>query len=288
MLVVSGTAAIDIAREIAKRKKYKLIIPFVKTFHDGEQYIRIDENVNDDILLIQSFYHPQDSHLFQALNMISTLKRLGAGKISLFAPYLCYARADREVLRGEGIAARTVLQLFEAVGLDRLITLDVHNPKIFDYTSIETVNIYPVKSIKYHLEYLNIDYTDFMIVAPDKGALSRAKLLANELDIPYTSLSKVRDPHTNKAIVSIKDAKIVRKKVILVDDIMSTGSSLVQASLLLQLHDVEIIHTIVTHALGTASVDRLKNIGNGIVISTLSVPGAIASIMPVEELIELI
>ena len=111
--VIPGSTGIELAQEIAQLKGWEIMIPQFKTFSDGEQYLRLPSSPEKNVLIVQSLYNPQDIHLFQLLNLITTVKRLGAEHVTVYVPYLCYARADREVLEGEAISSQTVLQLLE-------------------------------------------------------------------------------------------------------------------------------------------------------------------------------
>ncbi len=289
MQVIPGSTSIDLARELAEYAQYSLLIPKFKSFSDGEQYLRVPQKPEKRVLIIQSLYSPQEANLFQLLNLISTVKRLGGECIYVFIPYLCYARADREVFDGDAISAKTVINLLESVGTDHLITIDVHNPGIFKYANkMKTSNLYPAKSIITYLSKCVDNIGELEVVAPDEGAIDRARWLAKELNTTSTNFVKIRDPETNLADVSLGSAKITSQRIILVDDIMSTGSSLVQAASLLTLKNIAEIHVVVSHAMGTTAVDLLREIGNGVVVSTISVPSPISKISTIEDLIDLL
>ncbi len=287
MQVIAGSTSIELSREISDLKKWSLLIPEYKRFGDGENYIRIKDDIEKEVLIVQSLYYPQETFLFQLLNLVSTVKRLGAAKIHVFTPYLCYARADREVLSGEAISSRTVFQLMESVGVDHLIVIDIHNPEISKYTMIKITNIFPILAIKSYIESLNQDINEFLIVAPDAGAKERADTYAKALGINSTNLVKHRDPITGDVGVGIGSAEITSNKILLIDDIMATGSSLVKAASLLKLYDIETIHIFVAHALGTAAVDRLLEIGNGTVVATASIPNAIGKLSLAKDLVKI-
>lgn len=288
MQVIPGSTSINLARELSEYTDYSILIPQFKSFSDGEQYLRIPEKPEKTVLIIQSLYSPQEENLFQLLNLISTAKRLGSEYIYVFVPYLCYARADKEIFEGDAISAKTVINLLESVGTDHLITVDVHNPGIFKYANkMKTSNLYPAKSIIAYLKKYVENIEELEVVAPDEGAIDRAKWLAKELKSKSTNFVKTRDPVTNQVDVSLGSAKITSRRIVLVDDIMSTGSSLIQAASLLTLKNITEIHVVVSHAMGTTAVDLLREIGNGVVASTISVPSPISNISTIEDLIDL-
>lgn len=287
MQVIAGSASIRLSEEIASIRGWDLVIPQYKNFSDGENYIRFQDAIQKEILVVQSLYYPQEFHLFQLLNLIQNAKRLGAERINVFTPYLCYARSDRVVLDGEAISSLTVLKLLEAVGVDHLIVLDIHNPAIIVKSCMKISNIFPIKAIKEYFKSMKVNLEEFQIIAPDEGAIERASKYAKALGLEYTNLIKTRDPNSGEIGVSIGEAEIIRKKVILIDDIMSTGSSLVEAASLLKLYDVKQIHIFVAHALGTSAVEQLLEIGNGEVIATSSIPSVIGKLSPAQDVVSL-
>jgi len=286
--VVAGPTGIQTAREMAAKLDVNEVIPEYKIFPDGETYIRLPDQLDDEIIIVQSCYYPQDSNLFQLLNLIRTVKQIVDAKITCYIPYMCYARMDRSVHPGEAITINTVLYLLEAVGVDHLITLDIHNPDVLNRTKMKTTNVYPKISMKnYLVNHLN-QLQNLQVVAPDQGALGRAKSLADELEIGYTALYKKRDPTTGNVDLRLGDAEFTSNEVIIVDDIISTGGTLVKASNLLTINGISTIHYLITHALGTESVDKLREIGNGLVVATDSIKTVIGKISAVEDIIRVI
>ena len=291
MQIIPGPTSIELAKNLAKQTSWSLLIPEYKLYGDGETAIRIPETPSQSVLIIQSLHNPQELNLFNLLNLVLTLKDSGTQQITCFIPYLCYARADKSVLAGEAKSAETVLKLLEFVGINKIIVLDIHNPAIFDgLVTMEAINVYPIKAISKYLQN-KIDpqrlKSDVVVIAPDQGAIERAKLLAKELEISWVHMTKNRDPNTGRVEVFFT-VKLDKKKVILIDDIMSTGNSLVKASYLLATQEIEQINVIVTHAIGTNAVDKLKELGNGFVVSTKSIPGPIAKIGLIPDLLEVL
>ncbi|MHA2249818.1 MAG: ribose-phosphate diphosphokinase [Candidatus Kariarchaeaceae archaeon] len=289
MQIIPGQTGIEFAEELAQGLDWPLLIPEFKSFSDGEQSLRLPTIPEDNVLIIQSLYFPQDSNLFQLLNLVSTAKRLGSSKITVFTPYLCYARSDRDIIGGEAISSSTVLQLMEAVGINHLITLDIHNPSIFSsLRKMEATNVYPSKSMANYLKKHVENPSELQIIAPDLGAIKRAERLAEELGVSHTFLSKSRDPKKGTVNVELGNANVESKRIVLVDDIISTGTSLLQSASLLTLFDIAEIHVLITHALGTNAIDRLFDIGSGIIAATKSIPSVIAKISPLEDLLDVL
>ncbi|MCY3412957.1 MAG: ribose-phosphate pyrophosphokinase [Candidatus Heimdallarchaeota archaeon] len=285
MQVIAGPSSIELAKEISELSGWDLHQPYYKSFSDGEQYMRLVGKIQEEVLIVQSLYTPQEVHLFQLLNLICTVKEFGAKTIHVFTPYLCYARADRRVLNGEAISAKTVLKLLESSGVDHLLVLDVHNPAIAEFTSMKFTNIFPTQAILSYFSELELDINDYQIMAPDEGAIFRGQTYASALGIPFSNLMKTRDPETGEVGMSIGEASLSKRKIIMIDDIMATGTSLEKAASLLLMYDVEEIHIFVAHALGTSAVDRLREIGNGSVVATTSIPGIIGKLSPAKDLL---
>lgn len=287
--VIAGSNSIDFSKELAKKLNWEIIIPHYKIFNDGESSLKLPKLPATKILIVQSLYYPQDTHLFQLFNLISTVKRLGTQHITLYTPYLAYARSDREILPFEGISSNTVIEIFERLGVNHLITLDVHNSEIARFAkNMNFTNLYPVKSVsKYFREKLG-SLKDITIVSPDKGAIERAKKLAKELKLPYANLDKVRDPISGDIEITTGGMEIETSSVIIVDDIVATGTSLVQASSLLMVMGVTKIHYFITHFLSTEALDRIKEISNGIVVASHSVPSLISEISTIDDLCEVL
>ncbi|MCE7737683.1 MAG: ribose-phosphate pyrophosphokinase [Candidatus Heimdallarchaeota archaeon] len=287
--VIAGSNSIEFSRELATKLNWDLIIPHFKIFKDGESSLKLPKLPAKKILIVQSLYNPQDTHLFQLFNLISTVKRLGTEHITLYTPYLAYARSDREVLQFEAISAKTVIEIFERLGVNHLITLDVHNPEIAQFVeNMKFTNLYPVKSVsKFFREALD-SLSDVTIVSPDKGAIERAKKLAKGLNLPYAYLDKVRDPISGEIEITTGGMEIHTSSVIIVDDIVATGASLVQASSLLMIMGVTKIHYFITHFLSTEALDRIKEISDGIVIASHSVPSLISEISTIDDLCEVL
>ena len=277
-----------LAEQLSNGIEADLVFPELKRFPDGESYIRIPEVNDESYLIVQSLYQPQETHLFNMLNLARTLKRKGAKQIRAIAPYLCYARADREVIGGEAISIETVFTIAKSVGIDELITIDIHNPTVSKYCphGLKLTNLLPTKSMTNFLcKYREID-EEWIVLAPDKGAKYRAKALAEELGIHYNYFLKKRDPRTGEvSLIGEAGLAPLKKNVVLVDDIMATGRSLLQVMNHLLMEGVQTVNVLVTHAFGTDAVDQMIEMGNGLVASTISVPSPISRIEIHEDII---
>ncbi len=278
----------NLADSLHESLNFPIVQPIIRRFPDGETYIRIPEFDDDSVILVQSLYQPQETHLFNLLNLAFTLKKRGITDIRAVTPYLCYARADREILGGEAVSIQTVFHLANASGIRELITIDIHNPEVISLSpsSLKVTNLLPTKSMATFVKTnANIDQ-NWIVLAPDKGAKYRAEALARELGVNYNYFLKHRDPETGDVSL-IGDAGLseLKDNVILIDDIMATGRSLVQVINHLKFEGVQRVIVMVSHAFGTDSVDQMIEMGNGAVAATTTVPSPISKIDIAEDIV---
>lgn len=271
--LVAGETGKELANELSAILGWEILHVESRTFPDGETYLRFPKcpSEGDDILVIQSLHSPQEYNLFQLLNILTDLHSRGAN-VSALTPYFCYARADREVRPGDVISARTVLQLIESTGCKHLYVADIHNPEVLNFTSMGVSNILPAKSFAKHFnKSFEIDNT-WMVVAPDVGAKDRASALAGELNLDLKCLNKKRDPLTGTVSVTLKEEITFTENVILVDDIMSSGGSVLKAAQVIRENGGEKIFLAISHLMKDENIAQLEKKINGKVFASISVP----------------
>lgn len=277
-----------LAVTIGKALNMQVAQPVIRRFPDGETFLRVPEIHDKNVILVQSLYHPQEVHLFNLLNLAFSLKKKGISSIKAITPYLCYARADREVLGGEAVSIETIFHLAKVAGIEDLVTIDIHNPDVERYCppNFRLTNILPTKSMAKFIKHKSKIDENWIVLAPDKGAKFRAEALAKELGIEYNYFLKHRDPVSGEVSL-IGDAGLseLKSNVILIDDIMATGRSLLQVINHLKIEGIERVHVLVSHAFGTDAVDQMIEMGNGIVAGTTTVPSPISKIDIAEDII---
>jgi ribose-phosphate pyrophosphokinase len=289
VLVIAGNTGEELAQQIVEYSNWKLLDCKIKTFPDGEKYFRFHEfpPKEEPVVIVQSMYQPQETNLFETLNIAYNLKLKGIKDITVVCPYLSYARSDREVLSGDAIGAYTVLHLLESSGVNRLVVIDIHNPEISEHVNnMKFINLIPGKSIKDFILQNHKPNETWQVLAPDQGASERAEKLAKELNIPWAALIKDRDPETGEVSTRLPKEIKLRSTVILYDDIMSSGGSMVNAMSLLKINGVETIHVVISHIMGEKAIDQLIDIGGGFVAATESVPSSISNIKLGKEIVE--
>ncbi|RLE89504.1 MAG: ribose-phosphate diphosphokinase [Thermoprotei archaeon] len=281
MIIVGGPASNNIDLEIARIMNIPQITLEYKTFPDGESYIRYPvEKVKlskETVVIVQSLYPPQDKHFLELLLAISTAKDLGAEEVVAVVPYLAYARQDKRFRAGEAISVNVILKSIEFAGADRFITIDIHKEESLKVLSIPYKNLTAMKELAKYLAERN--YENPVILAPDRGAISLAKDIANILNTEYDYIIKVRDKITGEVRAEAKTLDIKDKTVIIVDDIISTGGTMALAARCSLASGAKTVVAVCTHALlvGNA-LDRLRESGVSDIIATNSVPSPVSKV----------
>jgi ribose-phosphate pyrophosphokinase len=272
-VVIAGPASVHLARNISSNLNVKLIEPELKIFSDGESKLRFPSVNNKHCIIVQSLYPPPDRHIIQLLMIIHKCKKDNASKLTVIIPYMAYARQDKAFLEGEIISLGVLAQLIENFGVNDVITVDIHNEVSLSYFSINTKN---VTAIPILAEYIKNKVTldKSFIISPDTGGITRANKFAQLLNLPILCLKKKRDRETG--CVSIDEnigMKVAGMNAILVDDMISTGESIVKACQVLKKQKIGNITVLCTHAiLVDNALEKIINSGVKEIISTNSVP----------------
>jgi ribose-phosphate pyrophosphokinase len=272
-VVIAGPASVHLARNISSNLNVKIIEPELKIFSDGESKLRFPSVNNKHCIIVQSLYPPPDKHIIQLLMIIHKCKKDNASKLTVIIPYMAYARQDKAFLEGEIISVGVLAQLIENFGVNEVITVDIHNEFSLSYFSINTKN---VTAIPILAEYIKNKVTldKSFIISPDTGGITRANKFAQLLNLPILCLKKKRDRETG--CVSIDEnigMKVAGMNAILVDDMISTGESIVKACKVLKKQKIGNITVSCTHAiLVDNAFEKIINSGVKEIISTNSVP----------------
>jgi ribose-phosphate pyrophosphokinase len=274
--VIAGPGSLDLASNIAKRLGAPLTVASLRIFSDGESNIKLSK-VGKNCVIVQSTHPPTDTHLIQLLMIAKKCSEYGAQKISAVIPYLGYARQDRAFLEGEVVSIALVAELIESVGIEHIITVDIHSQHAMSYfRSIQNISSVPLLA----------DYASKMAlhepiaVSPDAGGTDRVKEFARHLDIDFIVLKKSRHKETGAVTIDEKINKDISKRdAIMIDDIISSGSSLIKAAEVLQKNGADRIYAMCAHALLIGdSTKRINSAGVQDIISTNSVPGVYSKV----------
>lgn len=278
--IIAGPSSLDLATAIAKHLDAELVPVDLRIFPDGESKIKMRRVDKDYCIVVQSTYPPTDRHLLQALMMIKRCSEDGAGNVCAVMPYMAYSRQDRAFLDGEVVSMALVAKLIETVGTKRLITVDIHSPASLSYFTIDTQNISAVGLLADYAA-VKIKPNAPIVVSPDMGGAKRAVEFARMLGTDMVALKKSRDKDTAEVIIEEKElnSSVVGRDLILLDDMISTGESIVEACRFLRRYKPNKIYAICTHALliGDATT-RINAAGVEEIISTNSVPGIKAKV----------
>jgi ribose-phosphate pyrophosphokinase len=272
-VVIAGPASVDLARSISHNLNVKIIEPELKIFFDGESKLRIPSVNNKDCIIVQSLYPPPDRHIIQLLMIIHKCKKDHASKITVIIPYMAYARQDKAFLDGEIISIAVLAQVIENFGVDEVITVDIHQEVSLSYFSIKIKNISAIPLLADYIKN-NVTLEKSFIISPDAGGIKRAEKFAQLLELPILCLKKKRDRKTG--FVSIDEnigMKVDGMNAILIDDMISTGGSIVKACEVLKKQKIGNIIVFCTHAiLVDNAFDKIINSGVKEIISTNSIP----------------
>lgn len=212
---------------IAELLKARVVPVEFKSFPDGESYLRFLGDVEGDrVCIVQTACPPQDTNLLRALLMADTAVELGAEEVVLVVPYLAYARQDKRFLEGETVSLKTVLKLFRATAVKKLITVDAHNPKVLEEAGIEAQNLSAIPLLAEHLRKRGL--RGALSLSLGKKALDMAVKGGEVLGGGHACLITRRDLLTGRVVV--EGALEARARdVVIFDDIISTGGTMVEA-----------------------------------------------------------
>ncbi|MFC1727482.1 ribose-phosphate diphosphokinase [Patescibacteria group bacterium] len=245
--LVSGRSYPAMAKKIAKLLKASLTPVVIKTFADGEIYVRIKKKVRgDDVFLIQSVSPPVNENLIELLILIDALKRASARSINVISPYMGYGRQDRKVVSREPITAKLIANLITTAGADRILTVDLHADQIQGYFDIPFDHFvgYP-QFAKY---FKKKGLRDVVVVAPDIGGVKRGRKMAQLLKAPLAVIDKRRTGHNKSEVVSLI-GEVKGRVAIVVDDMIDTGGTITSAAETLKQKGAKDVILCATHGL---------------------------------------
>ena len=277
MKVIPGPASRELGARIAEVLGVEAVGMSYKVFPDGESYVRFDGSVEGEtVAIIQSTYPPQDKHLLELCLLADTARDLGARRVVAVVPYLAYARQDRRFMPGEAVSIRTVGRLLRASGVDKLITVDAHSDEALRALGLEAVNISAVDLLaRYMVEEKGLGGA--FALAPDRGALSLAERASRTLGDGFGWLQKERSRITGEVKVEEKALDVSGRTVIIFDDMISTGGTVIAALDVLKKQGASRVYAACTHPLLVK--DALKKIlasGCDGVVGTDSVPSPVS------------
>ena len=269
--VIGLDSSQDLAKRIARRLKAGYVKTESKVFPDGESKITIKKIPRQSIVLVvQSTFPPVDTNLLHLLSVISKVRKYSS-KIYAVMPYIGYARQDREFLEGEIITISVIGQMLRTVGTKKVITIDIHSTKALKELKISSENVTAVFELVKYFKKLRI--TNPLVVSPDSGGKQRAKEFAKLLGTDFLYLEKNRNRKTGQVNILTSKVSVKNRNIILVDDMISTGGSIIKSTQFLKKQKCKRIFVACTHALLVNDAEkRIRNAGVSQIISTNTIP----------------
>ena len=271
MKIFSGNANLGLAEKICDKVGVSLGKANVTTFSDGETRVEIDENVRGmDVFIIQSTCSPVNVTLMELLIMIDAMKRASAGRITAVVPYYGYARQDRKVAPRAPISAKLVADLITAAGAQRLLSMDLHAGQIQGFFNIPVDNLFATPVL---IEYVKKNYQEnTVIVSPDTGGVERARAFAKRMGASLAIIDKRREGPNEAQVMNII-GNVVDKSAIILDDMIDTAGTVVQAALALKDAGAADVSVCCTHpVLSGPALDRLEASDISEIIVTDTIP----------------
>jgi ribose-phosphate pyrophosphokinase len=287
MIVIGGPSSESLASKVASELNIGAGTLEVRRFPDGEKYLRVLSDVRgQNVAVIQSIHHTPDELLFEYLLLADALKDLGARKVIAFIPYFAYARQDERFKPGEALSFKTVSKLIESVGTDEIYTIDMHQHRIIKCSEVFAIpshNLSAMPLLADHIQKLG-KLQNPLVIGPDAEAEQWAKVAAQRLGADFDVFEKRRLGDA-KVEVRPRKSNANGRDVLIVDDIISTGGTIVEAARILHGQGARRIQVACTHPiLAPGALEKIKDTGVEDVIGTDTVPSPI-SVVTVAPLI---
>ena len=268
--ILTGNANPELAFRICDYLGVKLAKAKVNQFSDGEIQVEIDESVRGmDTFVVQPTCPPVNQNLMELLVMLDALKRASAGRITVVIPYYGYARQDRKVLPRTSISARLVANLITAAGASRILGMDLHAGQIQGFFDIPVDHLY---ALPVQLQYVKKIKGEIVVVSPDAGGVERARELGKRINATIAIIDKRRErANVSKVMHVIGDVN--GKTAILLDDMIDTGGTIVQAAQALVDSGAKVVYACCTHpVLSGEAIERINNSPLKELIATNTIP----------------
>ena len=286
MKLLTGNSNKNLSQKISKFLKNRLVNSSIRKFSDGEIYIEINENIRgNSIFVIQSVSSPANDNLMELLLCIDALKRSSAKNITAVIPYFGYARQDRKVVPRTSISAKLVSNLIAKAGADRVVTVDLHAGQIQGFFDIPVDNLFATPIFARHVKK-KIKTKNLICIAPDVGGTERARALGKLLNVGVAIVDK-RRPKAGQSQVMNIIGDVRGKTCIIVDDIIDSGGTIVNAAAALKKRGAKDVHVYVTHGVlsgGAENKIKKSNIKNLVITDTIDNAAKVKNIKNIEVL----
>ncbi len=252
-LVLNFSESEDLGKKLSSILNLEHYLIESKIFPDGEVYVRLPVNPeNKRVIIIQRLYPEPNINFTKLLLTVDACRDLNAEEIIVILPYLAYSRQDRRFREGEAVSLKTILKVLKHLGVKSIITVDVHKPQAYNLEGLNCINIEPFNE---YARYIKSNIGDCVILSPDYGSLWRVENTAKKLNVPYDYFEKIRDRITGEVTIKPKQINVQNKNVVIIDDIIATGGTIVKAIDVLRSLGVRNVHVIATHGLFIDNAD---------------------------------
>lgn len=274
--IFAGNSHRELAEEIAEKIGLPVGSANVGKFSDGECAVNINEVVRgSDVFIIQSTCSPVNDNLMELLVMIDALRRASAGRVTAVMPYFGYARQDRKAKARDPISAKLVANLLTTAGADRVLTMDLHAAQLQGFFDIPVDHLLGVPILaQYFKEKFGNDVDDVVVVSPDVGSVTRSRKFAEKLEVPLAIIDK-RRPKANVCEIMNIIGDVKDKRVVLVDDLIDTGGTIINAVKALMEIGAKEVYACCTHGvLSGPAIERIaaSDMKELVTLNTLPLP----------------
>ena len=248
MKIFSGTSNKPLALALSKNLGLRLSELEIFIFPDGERRVRVlDKVIGENTFVVQSTCNPTDQNYMELFFIIDALKRSGAKSVTAIIPYLGYQRQDHVFREGEAVSVKVIAEILENIGTDKVIAIDLHSMKIEESFNIPIFHLSALSIFARFIKEKGWDHDNTGLVSPDMGGIRRIKMLSKMLGgMPFAVIQKNRDLASGK-ISAEKVEGTVGKRAIIIDDMISSGGTIVMAANLLKKKGAEEIMVFETH-----------------------------------------
>lgn len=281
MIIIGGSSSHDLASRVARDLDVNDGKLEIRRFPDGEKYLRVLEDVkNQDLVVIQSVHHTPDELFFEYLLLVDTLKDLGARRVISFFPYFAYARQDERFKSGEAISFKTVSKLTESVGTDEVYTIDMHGHRVIKLSEVFKIPAHNLSAVPLLAEYAKKTWAmqKPLVIGPDAEAEQWARVAAEKLGTDYDIFEKKR-LGDRRVEVQPRKANAKDRDILIIDDIISTGGTIVEALKVLFGQGARTVNVACTHPiLAGDALAKIRGAGAKNIVGTDTVPSPISHV----------